>query len=594
MDITDGEIIDCIVNTNQSIHIEVMDAPKGNDEVVIDFVATFNGGMEQTLYSGLSVTKDDVSFDIDLEIVKLPISGVWDLKLQLRDGVSANVNYTLDCEIQLKVQEESEDGNDVWRLKAGNSNVGNPYRSPGGTLNVRFPNAVVYDGRTFSMTLRPSSATGHTVDTQYNEDGYVDGYKTVVSNANNADVGKNADIYTTYVRLLDSNNTPVIYSIEWEITKAKFDLTNVKWRYDGKIPFSTNSAEMKAEIDITTMPKGLIVKRYDGLTSGSASVKKGRATVVFDYDTTDDSYANNYILPIQGDETTYIYTASESLTDFEWSKDWEIVKMEIALEWEGKETVDGSGNKYVIQKLKEDKNVIEYEYYLWDTATNTVVGEAISEYDIEVEENKIKYYVGKAVIKSIYKEDVELKGEEYSQPFGVGIGATGVKVSLTSETMTYNGNEQGVKLKIEGALSESDFDIEYYDRGGTASLGSAPTNVGQYSVRIKLKSEIQGFYLEGADADGFVILNFEIKPMSVNNGVWVDSHNPPSLQLNKKEILGVTYEYMDMEGNALRFEDLKAGGSYQVRAVIKDKNNYGVERIYGIGKRAIIRPNRPE
>ena len=39
------------------------------------------------------------------------------------------------------------------------------------------------------------------------------------------------------------------------------------------------------------------------------------------------------------------------------------------------------------------------------------------------------------------------------------------KADCESETMTYNGNEQGVKLKIEGALSESDFDIEYYDRG---------------------------------------------------------------------------------------------------------------------------------
>ncbi|MDE7209328.1 MAG: hypothetical protein K2O31_05530, partial [Clostridia bacterium] len=369
------------------------------------------------------------------------------------------------------------------------------------------------------------------------------------------------------------------YEIIWEIEKAKFDLSAVKWKYDGKIPFSTVSTEMKAEIDADTLPKGLVVNLpYIGINSGNKVGDKNTATVSFAFDTSDPNYALNYVLPTKGDDATYDFTPSGSLNDFEWSKDWEIVKMQIDLNWRLEEVTDVNGEKYQRQTLVDDKRVVEYEYYLWDTATNQPVGNALSEADIEVEENISKHYVTKAVIKSIYLNDVEFNSSNvYSQPFTVGVNATAVEVTLVSNTLTYNGNAQTVRLRISGALSESDFDIVYYDKDGTTPLDGAPKNAGQYRVEISLKSSVTGFYLDGANVtDGVAVIEYEIKSMSIDGseGNWTDVRKPPSLQINKKELAGIEYEYTDMDGNALKFSDLKAGNTYKIRAVIKDKTNY--------------------
>ncbi|MDE7191263.1 MAG: hypothetical protein K2O35_02150, partial [Clostridia bacterium] len=388
-------------------------------------------------------------------------------------------------------------------------------------------------------------------------------------------VGKNADTYITKINLInDTTNAEQEYSITWTINKAKFDLSSVKWKYDGKVPFSTIPTEMKAEIDTATLPKGLAVAGYTGITTGNAVGNGGTATVSFAFDTSDPSYAINYELPTQNGNN-YIFDGSG---DFEWSKDWEIVKMQIALNWKLGDATDVNGEKYQRQTLVEDKRVVDYEYYLWDMATNQPIGNALSEADIEVEENVAKYYVTKAVIKSTYANDVEFSGTNvYSQPFTVGVNATAVEVTLVSNTLTYNGNAQTVRLRISGALSESDFDIVYYDKDGTTPLEGAPKNAGKYRVEISLKSGVEGFYLDGINvSDGVAVIEYEIKPMSIDGSEsnWTDVRKPPSLQINKKQLAGIEYEYTDMDGNTLKFSDLKAGNTYKIRAVIKDKTNY--------------------
>ncbi|MDE6276183.1 MAG: hypothetical protein K2M75_06580 [Clostridia bacterium] len=590
LDIVEGDEIDCIVGEpNPSINIEVTDAPKAEDPakgikgdtVIVDFIATYNGGMTQTLYSGLEITGDDDSFEIELDITKLPIPGKWDLVLQLREGAKDNANYVLDCAIMLNVLEESEDGTDTWRIKAGNTNVGKSHKVTGGTTEVVFPNAVPYDGRTFEINLKPSAATGYVVDAQYSSNGYVKGYKTEGSEWNTA-IGKNADEYTTYVRLIDSSNNVATYTITWSISKAKFDLSNVKWENDGKVPFSTNKADMKAVIDAKTLPKGLVVKEpYTGINTGNGVGDKNTATVNFDFDTSDPSYAINYELPIQGNTDTYDFKPTEDLTDFEWSKNWEIVKMKIDLTWKSEEAEDVNGEKYQRQTLVKDNNVIDYEYYLWDTVNNQPTGSALSESQIEVEENVAKYYVTKAVVKPTYINDVELDGSNpYSSPFTVGVNATAVQVTLANNVLTYNGNAQQVKLKISGALSESDFDKVYYDKDGTTPLDGAPKNAGEYRVEVSIKSGVEGFYLDGDNVtDGVAIIEYEIKQLSIDasDDKWTDVRKPPSLQINKKQLAGIRYEYADSDGNPIAFASLKPGNTYKIRAVITDRTNYAFE-----------------
>ena len=130
-------------------------------------------------------------------------------------------------------------------------------------------------------------------------------------------------------------------------------------------------------------------------------------------------------------------------------------------------------------------------------------------------------------------------------------------------------------MKIEGALSESDFEIEYYDKDGTTALAEAPTKVGKYRVEIRIKEGVEGYYLSGENVvDGVAIIEYEIKQMEIKNDVWNTKHNPPSLSVSASEIKGIKHEYRDIDGNVLEFKDLKPGNKYEVRAVITDKTNY--------------------
>ncbi|MDE6870013.1 MAG: hypothetical protein K2J75_04725, partial [Clostridia bacterium] len=490
---------------------------------------------------------------------------------------TTNPNYEVKINptATLEVSDTSSGTAVRWQLYADNVPVSGQYKNAEiGETSVTLSKNITYDGRQY--TFRVTCPTGYEMDNNFG----VSGFEVIPTNTANSAVGKNSDTYKTRISLKEiATGVKTEYEIIWEIEKAKFDLSAVKWKYDGKIPFSTVSMEMKAEIDADTLPKGLKVNLpYIGINSGNKVGDKDTATVSFAFDTSDPNYALNYILPVQGDKTTYDFTPSGSLNDFEWSKYWEIVKLQIALNWKLEEVTDVNGEKYQRQTLVDDKRVVEYEYYLWDTATNQPVGNALSEADIEVEENVSKHYVTKAVIKSIYQNDVEFNSSNlYSQPFTVGVNATAVEVTLVSNTLTYNGNAQAVRLRISGALSESDFDIVYYDKDGTTPLDGAPKNAGQYRVEISLKSSVTGFYLDGANVtDGVAVIEYEIKPMSIDGseGNWTDVRKPPSLQINKKELAGIEYEYTDMDGNTLKFSDLKAGNTYKIRAVIKDKTNY--------------------
>ena len=341
---------------------------------------------------------------------------------------------------------------------------------------------------------------------------------------------------------------------------------------------------MKIDVDSSTLTgkaKGLAVNKITGTTSGTAVGGGKKAYVEFKYDDSDPTYAINYKLPTRLDKDSYLFTPSGNLTDFEWEKTWEIVKMQIDLIWDTKETTDKNGAPYMIAVLAHDRNVIDYDYYLWDENTNSIVGGKLTEDDIEVEENVGKYYVVKARIKAGQESNVEFSGigDEISPPFEVGTSASAVEVKLANDTLTYNGNAQPIKLRITGTLSESNLDIVYFDRDGSTPLGGAPKDAGKYRVEVSIKSDVDGFYLTGDNVDeeeGIAIMYYEIKKLSIDgsDSNWTDVRKPPSLQITKKQLAGIRYEYQDPDGNNIAFESIKAGDGYKIRAVLTNVNNY--------------------
>ena len=581
---TDG-IINAVMGINQNVTIRYgVNKPSSLESVPLTYniIATRNSAKPSIATVNVSASSpNSVSVELDMSQSKLPINGDWALSLSTDNS---NYELSLASSVTLKLERNTGSPDIIWWLMEDGVDTNNSVNAKIGEKSIDYNDSItsginqpiVYNGKEFTFYV--TTPSGYRVDTDYNIGNFKNGYCITASSAN-SNPGTNADGYTTQVRILTPSGTPEIYELIWTIERAKYDLSGVKWKYDGKVPFSTNAQEMRIEIESATLPEGLVVSQYTGITTGNSvdGVKK-TASVRFDYDKADSKYADNYVLPKQGDNTTYIYNSSGSLSDFEWSKDWEIVKMQIALNWELEEVTDANGERYQRQKLVEDKKVVEYEYYVWDMSTNQPIGNALSEAEIEVEENISKYYVTKAVIKSIYQSDVEFNSNNvYSQPFTVGENATGVQVTLVSDSLTYNGNPQSVILRISGALSESDFEIVYYDKDGTEALKGAPKNAGQYRVEISLKSNVTGFYMDGDNVnDGVAIIEYEIKQMSIDgsDGNWTEVRKPPSLQINKKELAGIEYEYSDMDGKLLTFADLKAGNSYKIRAVIKDKTNY--------------------
>ena len=132
---------------------------------------------------------------------------------------------------------------------------------------------------------------------------------------------------------------------------------------------------------------------------------------------------------------------------------------------------------------------------MWDTENKTTIGNALREDQIEIVENEVHYYVTKAQIKGSYEHDAEFdKTDVFSPPFAVGENSTAVNVDLANKELTYNGQAQQVKLKLDVALSDSDFEFVYYDKDSTTPLSGAPTNVGDYRVEIKLKSSVSGYH----------------------------------------------------------------------------------------------------
>ncbi|MDE5616544.1 MAG: hypothetical protein K2I78_02000, partial [Clostridia bacterium] len=357
-------------------------------------------------------------------------------------------------------------------------------------------------------------------------------------------------------------------SIECTIDKAKFDLTNVKWLYeDGKMPFAQNG--VSEELDTKSLQPQL-QPTYSGGLKGMSVGQKGTVTVSFNLSSADEW---NYVKPVSTDKNSYDFTPSDTKTDFEWKKSWEVVSCVIPVVWVDETRKDINGREYTAKVLAGDYDeIIEYEYYETDETGENFLDENNPIKNLIVEENTVKYYIAKAVVKSLWGNGYVLASDEFSDYFTVGENAVAVTIDLENKTLVYNGAAQEVKIKyVFGYTAMSNFEIEYYVRGGISALTEIPANAGKYTARISLKDGVSGYYLTGADEYGNVQIDYEIMQREVDNSEWRTTYNPPSLKLQSKDDLNwIEYEYADAEGNALTFADLHPGNTYKVRAVIKN------------------------
>ncbi|MDE5991089.1 MAG: hypothetical protein K2H36_05855, partial [Clostridia bacterium] len=359
-----------------------------------------------------------------------------------------NYTVTMSRDITLSMKRVNNP-NLIWLLRDTN---GIPYEvevDPS-TKDVEFDGAkFVYNGKAYSIEV--SEPSGYSV--QGTIETVLEGTTTALNEI------KNAGVYVTTVKLVkDGETSSTAYTIKWTIEKAVIDLSNVKWKYDGKLPYN-GGKEVKAELEEGSIPEQLEPKYGGSQVGTSVGGSDGGGTVNVTF-ALKEGYRENYVLPEKDKDGSY--TGS-----FEWSKAWEIVPATIKLEWVDSEAEDEEGNAFTVKKLADTTvdGIVEYVYY--ETDSNGRVKEPKVEVkleDIRVSATERKYYVAVPSIKSGFENNYKFPdGAEgsalYSQFFTVGGGSNSAQVSLAKSEYEYN-NGKAVKLQLAPiGVRESDLEL---------------------------------------------------------------------------------------------------------------------------------------
>jgi len=546
-----------IPNTNNKVH--------AGKKAYIQIVAK-DEYEEYVLSDNIELLPNKAKYeDISLTIGLLR-KGTYEISAKIVEDMADGNSYTVSVVngAELEVQEVEPGSQLSWMLYDGEGNTDGIVVSVNiGDYNAEY-DSFAYDGREYHFEVTPPN-------------GYEQkSIKTVDSAGIEVQFGRNADTYKTTVEIEDTASGAVTsYNITWKIDKALFDLSEVKWLNDGEIEYD-GGREVAAVLDPEALPPQLRAT-YSNNIGANVGVDDGRASVVFSF--ADPSYADNYILPRQGEEGTY------KGENFEWEKDWRVVPAEIKLgtpgDWKDAQTEDEEGNAFNYKVLADTKadGAVEYVYFETDSRGNVIDATAeLALEDIKVSATERKYYVAYPKIKPAYAQNYKFpsgvadpKGY-YSPHFTVGGGSTAVQVGIDKSEYEYNnGKEVKVKLVITGMARESDFVMTYYSGDivdESKKLDGVPKECGEYIVEISVKS--------GSNIliTGKTQYEFKVVPSKIGKD-WNTNAKPYVLNLKYGQINGVEYELQDMDGNVITdVSQLKAGNSYKIRGKIKDKNNY--------------------
>ncbi len=445
---------------------------------------------------------------------------------------------------------------------------------------VYFTANITYDGNIYALRPSPTVVpTGYTIKQVTSNSNYL----ITSENSSNNKVGVNVDKYTTTITLIKtSTGEEQEFKIHWEIIPALFDLSDVKWLNDGELPYNGGQA-VYATLDPTTLPKGLVVPTNGYSTNvGSVVGNSGTASVEFELD---PEYEGNYILPVQGDKSTY--TGFGDNEDFEWEKAWQVVPHKISTSSWSPVAHPDSNKTFNILQLKDPSadTVVSYLYYETDSNGQIPAGATgLTVDELEMPSEGAKWYVAKPVLQDTTNYVLENPNAQ-SKPFMVGaIDASIIKITVepAKTEFSYNTQPRQVTVKTSGAnLNNGYFDLTYFKEDGYTMLSGAPVESGTYWVEITLKSTYADkYYIEGTTSYQFTIVPAEITPE------WINTARPPVLKLEYGQIYALEYTIIDENGNEVtNVNDIEADKVYQIKATIKEayRNNIQFSIADGYG-----------
>ncbi len=542
----------------QSVNGMITSIPIGSDIVRAKFVAKRSTSRYELAYTdpvdSSAVTAGYLIRAIGLMTAELHTDanlsiGEWELLLESDNG---NYEIVMANAIKLNVVAQTIVTAPVWVFTLNGVNNDTVTVTVGNTAILEYNKVLTYDaGNSYGFVILQGSFN---IDTTYGVNGYnVDAGK----GSDNTAVGKNADTYVTSVRLEDSYGNKTVYSIKWKIDAAKFDLSDVKWKNDGELPYNGGN---NCEEVLENLPNGLLATYTDNI--GNAVGDGNLAVVTFALDA---AYKDNYVLPDSIDRNSYI----DPDGNFLWSKSWSVVPAEIpSTSWKNSMAEDINGKKYDIYVLRDpraDSQTVGYEYYETDASGNILdASKKLTINDIVWSENESKYYVAVPVLldtQNYVLSDPTAK----SKVFRVGKELAKISVNLTNPTMEYNTNPRHAKISCSnGILPDTAFNVTYFDDNGL-KLNGAPIKLGKYKIEVSLKTS----YIDKYQIEGDKEFDFEIVQAKIEIE-WNTEAKPNVLKLDYGQISGVEYDIIDGDGNTIDYDKLEVGKTYMIRGRIKE------------------------
>ena len=361
---------------------------------------------------------------------------------------------------------------------------------------------LTYTGSIFRFSIDDSKLKdmGVKIDTTKGTNGY--GGDVQAINAKNS-----AYSVTVYITEYDNsfNEFDAVYTLNYTIEKAKYDLSGLSWNYDDSNPLQFIAGKAQGITLTGSLPTGLTVSY-----TGNDKIPVGSYTTTVGFKVSD---AVNYYTPISTDSNTY-------LGSFEWSKAWRIVKATITCSWKEDDREDvGTYNLPVLQSVGglDVGSMVTYKYYDY---TDGVQGEEVN--PVMIDFNNEHRYLAVAQLKATYESNYVLENNTYA--FTVGHNRYPVRVSMDIDGMQLPYKPEGYtpNISVESAsgLTVSNITLTYYKDGATSGSTAIPVAVGSYKVIATLNYGGEDNYIEDSEFS-FEIIKADI---DVSNIKWQYSH----------------------------------------------------------------------
>ena len=355
------------------------------------------------------------------------------------------------------------------------------------------------------------------------------------------------------------------FNLFYTVQKAKYDLSNLTWNYDGTNPFVYDNNLHNVEIVGLTLPQypGLTVSYSTsgvfysyGVTTASgtqpaSTASNGAMRYAGEYTTTaifTVPAGSNYALPSSAIAGSYDGT-------FAWTRTWEITRQEIEVDWVTSQTTSSTGDLVTRAQpviAGTHANKFTYTYQKWngtsweDTALITRQPNAVLNYKATAYlisnignpaadyarnytfvvrgDNPLEFEVGGDDL-TIYNH-IELNGTRETQ-----FEYTGNKVIATNiiDLDTTNGIIDTNQMSIS---------IVYYNASTGVQLGigdsAAPSDVGSYFVKLKLiYVDVADDYVLLEDIYYFDIIKAKIK---YSDFEWHVTHDDGEVSYEAKRV----------------------------------------------------------